>query len=380
MRGSQISAAIVATLVGYGSSVALVIAAAAALGATPAQTASWLLAVSLAKAIGSAALSWWARIPMVLAWSTPGAALIAATSGIDMSDAVGAFLFAALLIVLTGLVKPLSTLVARIPDAIANAMLAGVLFPFVVLLAPSAVGLPAVILPMVAVFLVIRLRQPAWATLAALAVGVILAALTGSLAAPPAFSLPRPVLILPTFDIGVLIGLGLPLYLVTMASQNLPGFAISRSFGYTPPVGPALITTGGLSAIAAFFGAHTINMAAITAAICMDESTHPDKAQRWKVGLAYAGAWVVLGLAGPFVLGIVTDMPAPLLSAIVAIALVGALMGAVQTAFAQTQTAFPALITLTVTASGVSFAGIGAPFWGLAAGLACLILTHVTSR
>lgn len=380
MRGSQISAAIVAALVGYGSSVAILVAAAAAVGATPAQTISWLLAISLAKAIGTAFLSTYARIPLVLAWSTPGVVLIAATTGIDMSQAVGAFLFAAVLIFLTGLISPLERLIARIPDTIANAMLAGVLFPFVVKLAPSAGLMPAVVLPMIAAFLIIRLKSPAWATLGALALGLLLAAFGGELTLPDSFALPVPVLIRPDFDLGVMIGLGLPLYIVTMASQNLPGFAISRSFGYTPPVRLALQTTGGLSAIAAFFGAHSINMAAITAAICMDESTHPDRSQRWKTGLAYAGAWVVLGLCAPFVLELVTNLPAPLLSAIVAIALIGALLGALQTSFGQSQTAFPALMTFIVAASGISFAGIGAPFWGLAAGLACLALTHATAK
>ena len=380
MRGSQISAAIVAALVGYGSSVAILVAAAAAVGATPAQTISWLLAVSVAKAIGTAFLSTYARIPLVLAWSTPGVVLIAATTGIDMEEAVGAFLFAAVLIALTGLIAPLEKLIARIPDSIANAMLAGILFPFVVKLAPSAGLMPAVVVPMIMVFLVIRLRSPAWATLGALALGLILAAFMGDLKAPTQFALPVPVLVWPRFDLGVVIGLGLPLYIVTMASQNLPGFAISRSFGYTPPVRLALQTTGVLSAIAAFFGAHTINMAAITAAICMDESTHPDRAQRWKTGLAYAAAWLILGLATPMVLAIVTDLPAALLSAIVAIALIGSLLGALQTSFAQSQIAFPALMAFIVTASGTAFAGIGAPFWGLAAGLACLALTRATAK
>lgn len=380
MRGSQISAAIVAALVGYGSSVAILVAAAAAIGATPAQTISWLLAISIAKAIGTAFLSIYTRIPMILAWSTPGVVLIAATTGIDMDEAVGAFLFAAALIALTGLITPLERLIARIPDSIANAMLAGILLPFVIKLAPAAGLMPTVVVPMIIAFLVIRLHAPAWATLGALALGLVLAAFMGDLALPTAFALPIAVFIWPRFDLGVMIGLGLPLYIVTMASQNLPGFAISRSFGYAPPVRLALQTTGGLSAVAAVFGAHSINMAAITAAICMDESTHPDRAQRWKIGLAYAGVWLILGLAAPVVLQIVTDLPAPLLSAIVAIALIGALLGALQTSFGHSQTAFPALMTFIVAASGTTFAGIGAPFWGLAAGLACLALTRATAK
>ncbi|MGL5011197.1 MAG: benzoate/H(+) symporter BenE family transporter, partial [Paracoccaceae bacterium] len=268
MRASMISAAVVAALVGYGASVAIVLAAAMAVGATPAQTASWLLAVCMAKAIGSAALSAWHRVPVVLAWSTPGAALIASTSGYSMVEAAGAFVAASLLIMLTGVFRPLGRLVAMIPDGIAGAMLAGVLLPFCLKGAVAVQALPAVILPMVAIFALVRLWNPAFAVIAALGAGIAIALMTGAAVWPVVgLSAPAPIFVAPAISPGVLLGLALPLYLVTMAGQNLPGFATLRAAGYEPSVQSALAVTGGLSAVAALFGGHPVNMAAITAAI-----------------------------------------------------------------------------------------------------------------
>ncbi len=370
MRASVFSAALVAALVGYGSTIALVLAAAAAVGATPAQTASWVLAVCLAKAVGTAVLSTWHRVPVVLAWSTPGAALIAASTGFTMAEAVGAFLLAALLIAATGLVKPLGALVARIPDGIAGAMLAGVLLPFCLKGAGAAQTAPMLVLPMVALFLLVRLWNPALAVLAALTAGLALAFATGAAVWPALPPIPpTPVFILPEFHLAALIGLGLPLYLVTMASQNLPGFATMRAAGYAPPVRAALGVTGGISALAALFGSHTVNMAAITAAICMGDDVHPDRSQRWKVGLAYALVWIVLGLTGPVILALLGALPPALMAALVALALLGPLMGALSGAYSQPEQRFAATITLSVAASGVAIAGVGAAFWGLLAGL-----------
>ena len=366
----MISAALVAALVGYGSTIALVLAAAHAVGATEAQTASWVLAICLAKGAGSAGLSLYTRLPVVLAWSTPGAALIAATSGLSMAEAVGAFVVSGALIVLTGVVRPLGRAVALIPDGIAAGMLAGVLLPFCLKGTGAAQGLGLLSLPMVAIFVVVRLRNPALAVLAALATGVITAYALGG-ATLPALTLPRPVLtyIPPDFSPEVLIGLALPLYLVTMASQNLPGFATLRAAGFDPPVRPALVTTGGLSAISGLFGAHTVSMAAITAAICLGDDVHPDRSERWKVGLVYGAIWLALGLLSPAILPLLKSLPPEVMTLLVALALLGPLMGALSGAYVPSTTRFAATITLSVTASGVAAFGIGAAFWGLLAGL-----------
>ncbi|WP_263626564.1 benzoate/H(+) symporter BenE family transporter [Xinfangfangia pollutisoli] len=371
MRISMISAAFVAALVGYGSTIALVLSAAAAVGASAGQTASWVLAICLGKAVGSAFLSWRHRIPVVLAWSTPGAALVAATEGISMAEAVGAFVLAGLMIALTGALRPLGRAVALIPDGIAGGMLAGVLLPFVLKGAAAAKAAPSLVLPMLAVFLLVRLRNPALAVIAALGLGLALAFGLGA-AAWPALSLPLPRLtfIPPSFDPGVAVGLALPLYLVTMASQNLPGFATLRAAGYEPPVRSALGVTGGLSAVIGLFGAHTISMAAITAAICLGPDVHPDKDQRWRVGLAYGAIWLGLGLFSPAILALLAALPAEVMLALVALALLGPLTGALATAMAAPTDRFAAALTLAVTAAGVPFLGVGAAFWGLLAGLA----------
>ena len=378
MRLSMISAALVAALVGYGSTIALVLAAAEAVGATQAQTASWLLAVCLAKAVGSALLSWRTRVPVVLAWSTPGAALIATSSGITMPDAVGAFVAAGALIALTGVLRPLGRLVAQIPDGIAAAMLAGVLLPFCLKGLAVSGQLGATSLILFAVFAAMRRANPAFAFLATLGAGVILAFGPGGVALP-VFTMPHPALtfIAPHFRSDVLIGLGVPLFLVTMASQNLPGFATLRAAGYAPPVAQALQTTGALSALSGLFGAHTISMAAITAAICLGDDVHPKRSERWKVGLAYGGAWIVLGVAGPWVIALLQAMPPNILTLLIGLALLGPLTAALGSAYATAQTRFPATVTLTLTASGLAIAGIGSAFWGLIAGLGLLALDQV---
>jgi benzoate membrane transport protein len=370
MRFSMVSAAAVAALVGYGASVAIVLAAAAALAATPAQTASWLFAVCIAKAVGSTGLSWWHRMPVVLAWSTPGAALIATTTGFSMAEGVGAFVIASGLIALTGLFQPLGRLIALIPDAVAGAMLAGVLLPFCLTGAVAVQDLPVIVMAMVLTFAAVRLWNPALAVIGGLAAGLGLALATGTAVWPDLrFVMPEPILITPVVDLGTVLGLALPLYLVTMAGQNLPGFATLRAAGYAPPVRSALVVTGGLSAASAVFGAHPVNMAAITAAICLGDDVHPDRNQRWKVGVIYGAVWVGLGLAGPVVITVLTALPPPLINAIVALALLGPLMGALATAYAVPEQRFAATMTFVMAGSGVAVFGIGGAFWGLLAGL-----------
>ncbi len=381
MRMSLWSAALVAALVGYGGTIALVLAAATAVSATPQQTASWIFAICLAKAIGSAGLSWFTRVPVVLAWSTPGAALIAATGGVTMPQAVGAFVLCGLLVLVTGAIGPLERVVSAIPASIASAMLAGVLLPFCLNLPGAAQALPHIILPMIAVFATVRLFNPPMAVLAALATSLALAFTLGDAALPHlTITQPAPVFIWPEFDLTVLVGLGLPLYLVTMASQNLPGFTTLRAAGYAPPVRPALVVTGGLSSLSALFGAHPISMAAITAAICLGDDVHPDPDQRWKVGLAYGAVWVCLAFLGPLVLAVLGTLPPALIAAIVGLALLGSLTGALGTAFADPPLRFAASVTLVVTASAVTAFGIGAAFWGLMAGLGIWAFDRVAER
>lgn len=380
MRASLFSAALVASLVGFGSTLALVLAAAEAVGATPAQTTSWVLVVSLAKGLGSAGLSWWTRMPVVLAWSTAGAALVIQTEGVAMAEAAGAFVLAGLLIAVLGLVRPLGRLVALIPDAVASGMLAGILLPFCLALAPAFAEAPLLVAPTALTFAALRPRYPAWAVVAAMGVGLALAFGTGAADAPAVTGWPRPVVVPPAFDLGVAAGLALPLALVTMASQNLPGFATMRAAGYDPPVGLSLATTGLLSAGSALFGAHTVSQAAITAAICLGDDVHPDRAQRWRVGVVYGGMWVALALASPLVIAAIAALPAALVAGIVGLALLGPLMGALTGAVTAPTTRLAAVATLAVTASGVEAWDVGAAFWGLVAGLLLVAADRAATR
>lgn len=383
---SAVSAALVAALVGFAGTVALVIAAAQAVGATPSQTTSWLAAISVAKLLGGLILTLRYRMPIVLAWSTPGAALIAASAGaIGFEAAVGAFVVTALLLVATAAIRPFADLVARIPAGIASAMLAGVLFKFVADVALALPQVPALVLPLVVLFLALRLSHPASAMLVVVGFGVALTwglGLSGPL--PATVSVSRLEWTTPTFEPLAIVSLAIPLYLVTMAAQNLPGFAVLRANGYEPPVRAALFVTGLGSLLSAPFGAHTHNMAAITAAMVAGPDAHPDRERRWIAAVCYAAAWCILALlAGSFV-DLFAAMPKALIVTITGLALAGALMASLATAMGDQDTRFPALLTFAVSASGLSILGVGAAFWGLCCGLIAFgverLHARVTSR
>ncbi|MFG1241012.1 benzoate/H(+) symporter BenE family transporter [Xanthobacter sp. V7C-4] len=370
MRVSVIVSAFVAALVGFGGTLAIVLAAAAAVGASPAEASSWVAAICLAIAATSAFLSIRYRMPIISAWSTPGAALIAGFgSGIGMASATGAFLVAGLLVVLCAAIKPLGTLVGRIPVAVAAAMLAGVLVRFVMALAEHAAASPALVLPVIAVFFIVRVLSPNWAVPAALVVGGAGAVLLGRVGPMPEFELSALVWTTPRFEPPVLVGLGLPLFLVTMASQNLPGFAVLRACGYVPPVRPILAVTGLASMASAPFGAHATNLAAIAAALCTGPETHPDPRRRWLAGPVYAGFYLLLAAAGASLVGVFAALPPALIATIAGLALLSALTGALTAALNEDRHRVAAVATFATTASGVTALGLGAPVWGLAAGL-----------
>jgi benzoate membrane transport protein len=324
-------------------------------------------------ALTSGLLSWRHRMPVITAWSTPGAAVIAATAGsIRLDAAVGAFLLAAGLIVATALIRPLDVLVRRIPVGVAAGMLAGVLVRFVLQMVEAAPEAPLLVLPLIALFLVMRLRSPGAAMLLVIAAGTGFAAALGHVKAWPPLTLSHFVIVEPRLDMAALIGLGVPLYLVTMASQNLPGAAVLKASGYEPPLTSALLVTGIASAAIAPLGAHTINLAAITAAICTGKDAHPDPAQRWWTGIAYLVVYSLLALAGASLVALFAILPSALIKTVAGLGLMGALTGALGSALAEERHRFAAVVTFAVTASGVTVLGIGAAFWGLIAGLVVL--------
>ncbi|GLK86400.1 benzoate transporter [Ancylobacter defluvii] len=373
LRASVVTSAVVAALVGFGGTLALIIAAAQAVGSDPAQTSSAVIGLCLSMAVTSAVLGWRYRMPIITAWSTPGAALIAGSHGLTPHSAVGAFLLAAVLILTTAAVKPLGALVQRLPVAIAAAMLAGVLFRFCTAVFTSAQADPLLVLPLIAMFLIARRISPFGAVLMILALGIALAFFLGRVGPlPDVFPAPALTIIWPHFDMEALIGIGVPLYIVTMASQNLPGLAVLQAAGYRPPTPPILAVTGLASLVTAFVGSLSTNLAAITASICTGPDTHPDPARRWPASPFYALSYVVLAIGGASLVALITALPSGLIAAFAGLALLGPLVNALGTAMSDGARRFPAVLTLAVTASGVSMLGIGSAFWGLAAGLMAL--------
>ena len=374
MRLSVIAAALVAAIVGFGGTIALVVSAAVAVGADQAQIASWVTAICLAMVAETGILSWRHKMPIVTAWSTPGAALIAASSGFDIHQAVGAFIMTALALIATGLFKPLMRLVSMIPSSVSSGMLAGILVAFVIGAAKSAGSDPWLILPLAAVFFLLRLWNPALAVLGVLIGGIGYAYGSGLSAAAPSFGLTVPVWIAPTFDAGSALGLALPLYLVTMASQNLAGLAVLRAADYHPPAGELIAVTGFFSLLSAPFGGHTTNLAAISAAICTGPDAHPDHDKRWLTGPVYALTYLVLALGGGWFVTVLSGLPKSLIALVAGLALIAPFANALSIALLKDTERVAAVAAFAVTASAMSFFGIGSAFWGLVAGVAVLAL------
>lgn len=374
MKGlvSVATAALVATVAGVGGTLPIVLAAAQAVGATPEQASSWVSGLGIATALSALVLSVRYRMPIITAWSTPGAALIASTAGISFSAAVGAFVLAAVLILLTATLRPLGQLIERIPASIASAMLAGILLRLVVAMVEQVPQSPLLVLPLVALFLIVRTVWPALASLVVLVAGALLAWALGLVKSIPPLGLSNLEFVAPSWDVATLIGLGVPLYLVTMASQNLPGFAVLRGSGYQPPTQPVLAATGAVSLGTAFLGAHTSNLAAISAALCTGPDAHPDPAQRWKTGPFYALWWGLIALFGASLVGLFGALPPALLITVAGTALLGSTAGALGSALANDKERLAAAGTLAVTVSGVTLMGVGSAFWGLVFGLLVL--------
>ena len=377
-----ISATLTAVVVGFASTILLIMEAARAVGATPSQQASWAAALCIGMAVSSFILSWRYRMPMITAWSTPGAVLIATSGGgISYPDALGAFLVAGLLMVVAGLIKPLEKAIEKIPAPIAAAMLAGVLLRYTLGVPGAAMAMPLAVLPLIVVFFGLRLSYPLYAVPVVVVLGVAIAAFSGSFAGDCcSFGFTALEWTTPTFDPQTVLSIGVPLFLVTMASQNLPGFAVLRASGYQPPVQPALLVTGATSMVIAPLGAHTVNMAAITASIVTGPDCHPDPAKRWLVAWPYLVFYGLIGLMAASFVHVLGALPKDLITAIAGLALFSPLMGGVTAMMKEPRDIESALITFLVTASGLSIAGVGSAFWGLVAGLALFGARHLLKR
>lgn len=373
-------AGVLTSVVGFTSSFAVVLAGLAAMGATRAQAASGLLVLCVVCGLGTMWLSGRYRIPVILAWSTPGAALLASTGVPDggWSAAVGAFAVVGVLILLTALWPRLGDLISAIPTPIAQAMLAGVLLQLCLEPVLGLAAEPLLVAPVVLAWLVTYVLAPRWASPLAFAaalvvIGVWLArhgGVSGSV---------WPVLewTTPTLTLGALLGVALPLYVVTMASQNVPGVAVLSSFGFTAPWRASMGVTGAGTVLGAGLGGHAVNLAAITAALAAGEESDPDPAQRWWAGQTSGATYLVLALASGLITVVVTTAPTEVITAVAGLALLATLASSLTAAMADPGRRLAAVLTFVVAGSGISVVGIGAAFWALLAGLLVTALERI---
>lgn len=379
---SAVIAGFVAVLVGFTSSAVIVFQAAQTLHASTAEIASWMCALGVGMGLTSIALSLRFRVPVLTAWSTPGAAmLITSAAGISMPEAIGAFLVSAALITLSGFSGIFERMIGRIPISIASGMLAGVLLRFGLDAFVAMKSQFVLVFPMFCAYLLGRRLLPRYAIVLTLLLGVGIAASQGLLRVDTIrLELATPVFTSPAFSWQALIGVALPLYVVTMASQNVPGVAVIRASGYQLPISPLVGWTGAANLLLAPFGGFALNLAAITAAICMGREAHEDPGKRYVAAIAAGGFYLLIGLFGATVGSLFLAFPRELVLAIAGFALLGTIGSGLAAALSQEHEREPALLTFLVTASGITLAGVGSAFWGLLAGLAALIVLRSGHR
>jgi benzoate membrane transport protein len=372
---SAIAAGFVTVLVGFTSSAALVFQAARSLGASPEQIASWIWALGMGMGLTCIGLSLRYRMPVVTAWSTPGSAmLISSAAGLPLSDAIGAFVISALMITVAGFSGLFERMLSRIPVALASAMLGGVLLRFGIDAFAAMQTQLVLVLAMFAVYVLARRMLPRYAVILTLLTGIAVAAWLGILGiAALRWKMALPVFVMPTFSLAAMFGIALPLFIVTMASQNTPGVAVIRATGFPIPISQAVGWTGVANAVFAPFGAFTITLAAITAAISMGPEAHEDPARRYVAAVSAGIFYLLVGLFGATVVALFAAFPHELIVAIAGLALLGTIGSSLAAALREESHREPALVTFLVTASGVSLGGIGSAFWGLVAGVLTLL-------
>ena len=382
---SAFVAGFVAVLVGFTSSVAIVFQAAQSFGATPAQITSWIWALGLGMGLCSLVPSLLLRKPVMVAWSTPGAAVLAtagAAGSFSMGEAVGAFMVCSALVILVGATRALERVADRIPMEIASALLAGVLARFgIQAFAAAQTALPLVLL-MVGAYLVARRMAARYAVVITLVAGILWVLMTGQMAwFMEPVRLAMPVFVAPQWSVSAIVSLAIPLFVVTMASQNLPGMAVIRASGYELPVSRLITMTGWASLVLAPFGAFALNFSAITAAICMGPEAHEDRSKRYTAAASCGAIYIVIGLFGALVTGLLTSFPKELVVAIAGIALLSTIGNGLASALRDERHREPALITFLVTLSGITLMDIGSAFWGVVAGsLALFVQQYKQSR
>ncbi len=369
-------AGFITVLVGFASSAVIVFQAAQTMGAGQAEIASWMWALGLGMGVTCIGLSARYRMPVVTAWSTPGAAmLVVSAAALPLSDAIGAFVMAALLAAVAGFSGVFERAMRRIPVSLASGMLAGVLLRFGLDVFVSAQTQLLLVLAMFATYLLGRRLLPRYAVIATLLVGIAMAAGQGLMRLEQVqLQLARPVFTMPTLSWAAMFGIALPLFIVTMASQNVPGVAVLKASGYAAPVSPVVGWIGTVNMLLAPFGAYALNLAAITAAICMGRDVDADPARRYTAAVSAGVFYIVIGLFGATVAAVFAAFPKELVAALAGIALLGTIGNSLAVALKAEAEREPALVTFLVTASGLSLAGIGSAFWGLVAGVLTLLV------
>ncbi|EIW9476133.1 benzoate/H(+) symporter BenE family transporter [Klebsiella aerogenes] len=363
-------AGFVAVLVGYASSAAIIWQAAAAAGADAGQIAGWMTALGLAMGVSTLVLTLWRKVPILTAWSTPGAALlVSGLQGATLAQAVGIFVFANALILLCGVTGLFARLMKIIPHSLAAAMLAGILLRFGLQAFGSLQDNLLLCGGMFAAWLLCKALYPRFAVVAALAAGGVIALLTGALS-PVANDMVfvAPQWITPQFTPSLLLSVGVPFFLVTMASQNAPGLATIQASGYRVPVSPLIVFTGALALLFSPFGVYSVCIAAITAAICQSPDAHPDADKRWLAAAAAGFFYLLAGLFGGSITALMAALPPVWIQMLAGLALLGTISGSLYQALGHESERDAAVVTFLVTASGVTLAGVGSAFWGLVLG------------
>jgi len=371
LHPTAIAAGFAAVLIGYSSSAVIIFQAARAAGANPDQVGSWMIALGIGMGLTTIGLSWRHRMPIITAWSTPGAALLATSlQGIGLDEAIGAFIFSAVLITVSGFSGWFERIMNRVPLPLAGAMLAGILFKFGVDAFVSMESRFLLVLVMFAVYLAAKRLIPRYTILLVLAVGFLYCLLQGWLDFSGfTLAIEAPQFVMPAFAPSTMIGVGIPLFVVTMVSQNIPGIAVLRTDGYPAPVSSAIGWTGLATLFLAPFGGFALNLAAITAAICTGPEAHPDADKRFHAGFAAGAFYILLGIGGGAIAALFAAFPPEFILALAGLALLSMIANSLYTAVADNAAREAAVITFVVTASGLSLFGIGAAFWGLVAGV-----------
>jgi benzoate membrane transport protein len=375
---NRATAGLVAVIIGFASSIALIYQVVITLGGTPDLVASWILMLGLVMGTTSIGLSYYYKVPVLIAWSTTGAALlISSAQGYNLNEAVGAFMFAALLVFLSGITGWFEKIMNRIPSELACAMLAGVLVTFGIDVFNFMNDMPLVIGLMVLVYFVGKRFFARFAMLSVLIVGVLLAWQFGHVdISALQWKMSHFTYIAPSFNLQACISIGLPLYIVTMTSQNLPGIAVLKAHNYKAPISASLNVTGLVNVLCAPFGAYSINLAAITAAICMSDEADKNPDKRYWASIAGGVFYILMALCAATLVGLVASLPQALILALAGIALFGTIANSLQQALTGSQYTEAAIVTFLVTASDLTMFSVGSAFWGIIAGVCTVMITR----